>query len=407
MRSLEARGRGRISLLVVPFGLLLLETASTSCANTDEAGGGGEVDASNRIAPDDASADADAGECDGGPCTPPTDVDCSHVEWCPAKTSHPSRYGLSSIWGSGPNDVWAVGAFGSVTHWDGTTWTTAPIDAHASLRAVWGTGPDDVWTMSAPNQIYHSTGFVNGAAQWTAASPVISDPIDSLAVGGAIWGTGRGDIWILGRSLPVQRPDDFFLELGWRTAVIDGAPGWAPVVRDWNFEMVRGIWGSGPGDVWIVGNKFDSLAFAAHSGGVAAAEGGVPVWTEIDVQAPSPLYAVWGSGAEDVWAVGDDGTIRHFTANARFGTAVVSPTRENLRGIWGTGPNDIWAVGENGTILHYDGATWKVSSVAFASAERPTLYGVWGSSPSDVWAVGSGVIMQFSGAKVAAQGEDR
>jgi hypothetical protein len=32
---------------------------------------------------------------------------------------------------------------------------------------------------------------------------------------------------------------------------------------------------------------------------------------------------------------------------------VPNPTSWNLNAIWGTGPNDIWAVGERGLILHY------------------------------------------------------
>jgi len=406
MSTFEAQGRGRVASLAVLFGLLVLETASASCATAADEPGGGEVDASTRIPLDDASADA-GDACDGGPCSTPPDVDCRDVEWCPVKTSHPLRYGLASVWGSGPNDVWAVGAFGSVTHWDGKTWTTTSVGERSSLRAVWGTGPNDVWTMAAPNQIFHTTGFVNGAVQWSAASPVIGAPIDQSAIGGAIWGTAREDVWVLGKSLPVQRPDDFYLELGWRTAVIDGAPGWAPVVRKQGFEMVRGIWGSGPGDIWIVGTKSDSIPFVAHSEGVSAAGGGVLVWTEFEVQSLSGLYAVWGSSPDDVWAVGENGTIRHFSVKSTLGTVVTSPTTENLRGIWGAGPNDVWAVGENGTLLHYDGAEWRTSSGAFPPGDRPTLYGVWGSSASDVWAVGSGIIMHFPGFEVDAQGEDR
>ena len=36
--------------------------------------------------------------------------------------------GLAGIWGSGPNDVWAVGAFGTFLRWDGTAWRPAPTE---------------------------------------------------------------------------------------------------------------------------------------------------------------------------------------------------------------------------------------------------------------------------------------
>lgn len=55
-----------------------------------------------------------------------------------------SRY-LSSVWGSGPHDIWAVG-LGVVLHGDGSSWTTVlRRDDENALRTGWGSGPRDVW----------------------------------------------------------------------------------------------------------------------------------------------------------------------------------------------------------------------------------------------------------------------
>jgi len=35
-----------------------------------------------------------------------------------------------------------------------------------------------------------------------------------------------------------------------------------------------------------------------------------------------------------------------------------SPTAASLYDVWGSGPNDFWAVGNNGTVLHFDGSSW-------------------------------------------------
>ena len=145
------------------------------------------------------------------------------------------------------------------------------------------------------------------------------------------------------------------------------------------------------------------MPFAAHSNG-AAASGEVPNWTELDTQSLAGLYAVWGSGPDDVWAVGDYGTIRHCSADTTLWTIIESPTRENLRGIWGSGRKDIWAVGENGTFLHYDGTDWRIATGGFVPGTKPHLSGVWGSGPNDVWAVGSGIVMHYSGPKPGARG---
>jgi hypothetical protein len=111
------------------------------------------------------------------------------------------------------------------------------------------------------------------------------------------------------------------------------------------------------------------------------------------------LHAIWGTGANDVWAVGDKGTIRHIAnANAVRWDIVPSPTSELLRAVWGSGPNDVWAVGDNGAIIHWDGKEWKPSVAAFqVNKKKPDLHGVWGSGPNDVWIVGDGVALHHTG----------
>ena len=55
--------------------------------------------------------------------------------------------------------------------------------------------------------------------------------------------------------------------------------------------------------------------------------------------------------------------------------------------------DDVWAVGELGTILHWNGAGW--SSVS--SETMNSLYGVWGSTAGDVWTVGgSGTVLHHA-----------
>ncbi len=401
----------RVGYLGALLGFFALGLTVASCASTDDDSGAQDDDSDASVIPAaDAAADAGTDACDpdAGDCTQPQPPPCSDVEWCLEKTSHPAGIGLASVWGSGPNDVWTVGAFGTVTHWDGKQWTTAQLDTHWSLRAVWGSGPNDVWTMAAPDQIFHANGFASGAAQWSGVAPVTDKPPTPPALAGAIWGTSSSDVWVAGKILTMQRGNNSVRELAWRSVDADGGIGWAPAVQVSTFDTVRGIWGSGPEDIWIVGTKSASGSpFAAHSDGVTPDGGGAPTWTELDTQSLSGMYAVWGSGPNDVWAVGDYGTIRHGSAGAELLTIVESPTTENLRGIWGSGPKDVWAVGEHGTLLHYDGVEWRTATGGFVPGTKPHLYSVWGSGPNDVWAVGSGIVMHYSGPKPGAEGANR
>ena len=67
------------------------------------------------------------------------------------------------------------------------------------------------------------------------------------------------------------------------------------------------------------------------------------------------------------------------------------PPGNNLHATWGSGASDVWEVGDLGTILHWDGSAW----TRVSSGTTSTLSGVWVSEASDVWAVGgSGTILE-------------
>jgi hypothetical protein len=76
-------------------------------------------------------------------------------------------------------------------------------------------------------------------------------------------------------------------------------------------------------------------------------------------------------------------------------SAVPSGSTQNLAGLWGSGPDDVWAVGGQGlgeyvSTLHWDGHRWT------ASVGDDVLMAVWGATPRDVWAVGhSGAVQHF------------
>jgi hypothetical protein len=75
------------------------------------------------------------------------------------------------------------------------------------------------------------------------------------------------------------------------------------------------------------------------------------------VQVPSgltmtvDLYAVWGSATNDVFAMGDSGTILHWDGMQWNG--VNSGTTSFLISAWGSAPLNIWAVGQGGALIHH------------------------------------------------------
>ena len=75
-------------------------------------------------------------------------------------------------------------------------------------------------------------------------------------------------------------------------------------------------------------------------------------------------------------------------------TAQTSGTTAYLRGIWGSAANNLYAIGELGVILRYDGTAWSPVSTGTTLG----LNGIGGSSGSDIWVVGNnGAILRYDG----------
>jgi hypothetical protein len=104
------------------------------------------------------------------------------------------------------------------------------------------------------------------------------------------------------------------------------------------------------------------------------------------------LEAVWGAARNDLWAVGDKGTILHGTAPGQW-RSFPSPTTAHLYALWGARADSIWAVGAGGAAIHWDGNAWSAQPIA-TSAD---VVAIAGSGVNDVWAVTAGEILRFDG----------
>ena len=153
------------------------------------------------------------------------------------------------------------------------------------------------------------------------------------------------------------------------------------------------------GVVWIVVGLLAQQGCASSD--VTAPEPPL-IWSHLSSGTISNLWDVWGSSPTDVWAVGDHGTILHYTG-AGWEPALDSVS-DFFRGVWGSGPRDVWAVGFHSldstapVLFHYDGAGWSRDTSIVDSLPWPPLSDIWGTSISNVWAVGyGGAIYHFDG----------
>lgn len=111
------------------------------------------------------------------------------VDWTKV---HATANGVDTdqVWAAGPNDVWVGGSTsGSVYHWDGVTWAAHKV-SNWGAADLWGSGPNDLFAVSGSNSspgiIYHWDGVA-----WTEQ---ISGQGEGLA---AIWGVDK-DVWVVG-----------------------------------------------------------------------------------------------------------------------------------------------------------------------------------------------------------------
>jgi photosystem II stability/assembly factor-like uncharacterized protein len=80
------------------------------------------------------------------------------------------------------------------------------------------------------------------------------------------------------------------------------------------------------------------------------------------------------------------------------------PLTTDLNAVWGTDANNVFAVGESGVILRYQGQglDWVDTKQASATGLDKTLTAIWGK-PGSIWAVGYHGIVQWNGSSWSKQ----
>lgn len=165
-------------------------------------------------------------------------------------------------------------------------------------------------------------------------------------------------------------------------------------------EDLWGIWGSSSGDVWAVGGR----GRAAGQATVLRYQGGswtVPDVPELARPAVNAFFKVWGTGADNVYIVGQNGGCLQWdgTALTEFGVG----TSEDLISLWGTGPDDVLLVGGrgNGVLSHWNGDEWHTESISPA----PGVNGVWMPSPGEFWIAGARGTLRRGTVSASSSGE--
>ncbi|MCU0485811.1 MAG: hypothetical protein MUC85_06825 [Anaerolineales bacterium] len=95
---------------------------------------------------------------------------------------------LWGVWGAAGDEVYAVGAMGTVLRYNGADWlTTANLDEDI-FYDVWGAAPNDIYAVTGAGEFYHFNG-----ATWSLQYDYSGYTWD-------LWGRAANDIYAVGDS---------------------------------------------------------------------------------------------------------------------------------------------------------------------------------------------------------------
>lgn len=226
------------------------------------------------------------------------------------------------------------------------------FDASGSgwLLSVWGE-PDDLWAVGGVPDPSTAVIMHRSGGAWTAVDAPPSTPLLN-------WVYGFGDeLFIAGQAGVVLRRNGESFE------TMD-----TPTDQD-----LWGIWGSSPSDLYAVGG----IPFPGGEPTIIHYDGST--WEAIEVPELMranvfAFFKVWGSGPNDVWVVGQRGAVVHWDGTS-WSEELIGASVDMIS-LWGTGPDRIVVVGGrgNGTFFTYDGSSWQEGEIPLG---LPGLNGVW------------------------------
>lgn len=268
---------------------------------------------------------------------------------------------VSSIWGTGPSNVYFSVSGNGVLHLrpDGRT----VVEANSrGIGRVWGRSATEVYAISG-REVLRSSGDGNWAPYaelpetFNIPSPLFGDA-NSLYVGLS----DRGGFPFVGRYRP--------------------GVGWSHLSED----QVFAAWPL-PGDELLLGVQGGRVAVARY---IAASDRFVNGTGFLDYfKVENRGISVWAGSIDDAYAVvySNDGKMPNAIYRSFGGdrwTALEVPGLSDPRVVWSSGGGDVYVAQRGGTILHLQGGVWTTEMTP--SAELVT---VWGADANTVFAGGT------------------
>ena len=254
------------------------------------------------------------------------------------------------------------------------------IPTVTTWEKVWGTSASDLFLMGEAGYVYRGDGLT-----WNRE---LSTILTSRTVFSA-WGSSADNAYFVGRIADVEHIvmdtiADTPYSAYWDDPILEGYNGvtFSSVGLSGVKWGLYDIWGSAADNVYAVGFNGTIVHYNGTDWSVEYTGGTTPVW----------FNSVWGSSDSNVFVSGSDGALLHYDGASWS----VLPTRtgEDLWDVWGLSDTSVYLVGTNGMVLKYNGSNFTRMTTPITN----TLYSIWGSGENNLWAVGwGGKLLHYNG----------
>ncbi len=253
---------------------------------------------------------------------------------------------IYGMWGTSAQNIYAVGALGSLWHWDGGGWTQQASVAKTDWRGIFGVDAQHIFAVGLAG-----AAAVFDGVTWKAAPVAGNQNLTGVfaaqgASGIVAFASSQSGIYQYNKTTGWQQNGNLYA----------------------NFMAIHG---SDATHMWAVGMTgamamWDGVSWKTQTSGTSIA-----------------LRDVWAASPTLVYAVGENGIILKYDGKAW--KPMNSGVTTTLSSVWGNAGDDVWAVGARGVILHYNGKTWQQLP---GQALDKLLDAVWTTPAGDLFALG-------------------
>ena len=332
----------------------------------------------------------------------------------PQGTTNGALVGVSA---DAPNDVWAVGTYGTNTsfsalieHWDGSSWSLVQgLAANQDPMAVYAASPTDVWVTSA------GIGGQDGSVeQWNGSSwitnapslPIADDQIEYTSISAI-----PGQVWVGGLYVDSTSNEHgvaaYLDSSGWH---VTPDPGIRPSTDQNDVSVIDAV---AVNDVWITGTTdvgATSPVLVAQWNGATWTKANLPVPTGILLMRPTGMASGFeglhitgneydddsnGTAFADTWN-GSTWSPDSFPAptgqSVTAGALVADSASVMMVGAFGAtspGPPGTYTPPPATAFYQLSASGWTFGEGLFADIPgEAALSGIYVAGPTDVWTVG-------------------